>query len=362
MKKVFLHVGHGKTGTSATQTAFARLHSELKLHGVCYPEHPSFAAAKDGKISSGNLDGSRPDWLVGQVLPAIERNPTFQTYVFSNENLFWRLDTLFERIQEAENALSFHVLLSVHEPFEMLSSAYMQAVKRGGYTGTLSEYVKREGHIAHSAYLISRMRDLGVPFTVINYSKEKQRITKRIFEEIGVGPLFDQEQEKNLGTVNRSLSYVELQFVIFVNQIFGQAVGARVSDALVNQLPVVNAEPLKLKRNEAKEFRDRISDAVSMVNEFLASRDKILLKLPTSDESGSTTSLSDEQIRVVQDALSVRSMTDEDASLLYGVAMSYEAGRVLNEQQAIMLLRLAVKAKPSGPLIRAKLQELTSKF
>lgn len=361
MKKVYLHIGHGKTGTSATQTALARLHEKLADAGVCYPEHPSFNAARDGKISSGNLDGTKQDWLEKQLLPAIEANPDYNTFVFSNENLFWQMNTLFTQIDSLRSLYSFHVILTVREPFEMLSSAYMQAVKRGGYVGSISDFAKSEGHINHAASLISDLNKLNISFSVINYSVEKNNITNRIFAEIGASQLLDSENKEKLGVINRSLTTSELQTVIFINQIFGAEKGAKVSDALVNFLPSVRSDILTLEGTESKIFSDRLKPSLRIVNNHLQKNERLSLKLPTNSVGDATRSLSSEQIQVVRDALDLRLLCDEDAPFLYAIASSYEVGKVINKDQAIMSLRLAARAKPSGPLIKAKLQELLEK-
>jgi hypothetical protein len=359
MKKVFLHIGHGKTGTSATQTALARLHPQLLARGLYYPAHPSFDGAAKGQISSGNVDGFQSDWFAGQVLGAIRNAPHSDSFIFSNEHLFWVMDTFFDAVPQIRDRLDFHVLLSVRDPAEMLSSAYMQAVKRGGYTGTLEEFAQSEGHILHAAQLIARMQALGVSFTVLNYSHLKHDITTRIFDIMGVADLFDAAAQARLGTVNRSLSRAELQAVILVNQIFGAAYGARLSDALVNRLPDVQADMVFLEDHSLQPFLDRMRAPVDLVNAHLPQGEKLSLSRSAPRAATKAQSLSAEQIKIVQTALDIKPLTEDDAPMLYGAAVTHEAGQVLSKSQAVMLLRLAARAKPQGPMIRQKLKQLT---
>jgi hypothetical protein len=53
--KIVLHIGQGKTGTSALPSALARNHELLKSAGVLYPDHPSAAQARAGHVMSGKL-------------------------------------------------------------------------------------------------------------------------------------------------------------------------------------------------------------------------------------------------------------------------------------------------------------------
>ncbi len=54
-KNLYLHIGHGKTGSSSLQTFLALNKDNLKEYGIFYPEHVSFSNAEKGFITSGNL-------------------------------------------------------------------------------------------------------------------------------------------------------------------------------------------------------------------------------------------------------------------------------------------------------------------
>lgn len=53
-RKLWVHVGHGKTGSSFIQSVLATNAPLLKEHGILYPVHDSFESAKKGFISTGN--------------------------------------------------------------------------------------------------------------------------------------------------------------------------------------------------------------------------------------------------------------------------------------------------------------------
>ena len=54
MKKLIVHVGHGKTGSSFLQSIFALNSDRMAQLGILYPEHISNAMARRGHITSGN--------------------------------------------------------------------------------------------------------------------------------------------------------------------------------------------------------------------------------------------------------------------------------------------------------------------
>lgn len=362
MKKVFIHIGHGKTGTSATQTALARSHIKLKEFGFCYPEHPSFKLALKGRISSGNIDGSRKEWFEEQLLPAVLHENSDHTFIFSNENIFWKIEKLFNAAPQLESEIKFHVILVVRDPFEMLSSAYIQAVKRSGYTGTVSEYSKNESHIIRAAHLVREMKAKNIDYSLINYSSLRRNVTGEIFKIIGIEKALDCNEMQNLETVNRSLSFSELKVIVLINQVFGRAAGSSVSNALVNTFPDIPSDSVHLPISDIHDFEKRVAESVEYLNLELTKANKIKLQPPAVDTLGSVPSLSVEQVEVIKESLCRTSLTEDDALFLYGAALTYEKGEALSINHSVKLLQLAARAKPQGPMIRDKLQEFTKKI
>ena len=56
MKKLIIHIGHGKTGSSYLQSVFALNKDMLKKEGFDYPDHKDSKVAEIGYISAGNGD------------------------------------------------------------------------------------------------------------------------------------------------------------------------------------------------------------------------------------------------------------------------------------------------------------------
>ncbi len=54
-KPVILHVGHGKTGSSALQSSLVLSSEALAKAGIFYPPSLSDARAMKGEVSSGNV-------------------------------------------------------------------------------------------------------------------------------------------------------------------------------------------------------------------------------------------------------------------------------------------------------------------
>lgn len=53
-RRLILHIGPGRTGTSALQTMLCRHVDHLDAHGIHFPRWPGFKAVAEGKVGSGN--------------------------------------------------------------------------------------------------------------------------------------------------------------------------------------------------------------------------------------------------------------------------------------------------------------------
>lgn len=137
-KRVVIHTGPGKTGSSAIQAWLARNHKFLAGKGVLYPVHP---VAKT-QISSGNLkviltqnqgeEALKPgnDWFVDveKVKALLEEfyASDAKVLLLSSEFFFHRIVDIEKAIPEAE------FIAYIRNPVELLESNYNQGVKRHG--------------------------------------------------------------------------------------------------------------------------------------------------------------------------------------------------------------------------------------
>ena len=96
--KLFLHIGHGKTGTSAIQSALAIASEELAKRGISYPIQPSLRdRASRLEITSGNWQPNPEISLSDQLLEIEKKNQNNSKIVLSSESLFWLIPDLIQR-------------------------------------------------------------------------------------------------------------------------------------------------------------------------------------------------------------------------------------------------------------------------
>jgi len=355
-KKIILHIGHGKTGSSAIQSALARNHELLKTAGILYPEGKASDPARRGEVTSGNVEIE--NWFEGQVIPAARAAEGFGTVLFSNENLFHAFDAFLERHGDYEQEFAFEIVLFVREPFEKLNSAFQQAVKRRGFAGNISEVAVADTDADRAAQILRTLDQRGVPFRLFNYSALRRQAVQAFFEHLGVWDLIRSGGQADVGTVNRSLTAAELDFLLHVNQLFGAEFGSVIADALVHRLPDLKADMVPIDADTAERFRLRKIQAVETINAFLPAEEKLRLDptvMPVTGE-GAGRRLSEAQAEVIRSVFP-SALTYKDGVVLRDIAMKYESGEPLTREDGIALMQFAQKARPHGQIIAGKLKE-----
>ncbi|MGR3805877.1 hypothetical protein [Marinibacterium profundimaris] len=265
MRKLYLHIGHSKTGSSFLQASFANSVDVLAAHGIDYPGDPS-EAATGWKISSGN----------GQALltdPPEAFSVTRDRVFFSAERLFRAFAVEPDWSGRLAAFCAHHdigeveVLMFLRDPIPHAESSYQQMVKRGGATESV------EATFANYAYpeLVrdALKRDYGaVPVTwhLFNYDRHKTElieITER-FLDLPAGSLVRGGDRP----VNRSMTASELTVLRGLNAHDPRAASA-LADALCNEVPDVDSETVFPARPVQREMLRRLSRAMAEVDAML---------------------------------------------------------------------------------------------
>ena len=185
----YLHIGHGKTGTSAIQSAFAIAQEDLLKNGIEYPiQNTDREKASQFAITSGNWNHNPKETLAQELIRRSRERNNNNSILLSSESLFWRLDDLFEDGMQELKDLNLHVLLAVREIEEMLSSEYQQRVKRHGEKRPFEQFLRSRhfisSHHKRASEIITLLKQNKIKTTIINYSKHKNNIIELIFETL----------------------------------------------------------------------------------------------------------------------------------------------------------------------------------
>ena len=293
--KLFLHIGHGKTGTSAIQSALAIASEELAKRGISYPIQPSLRdRASRLEITSGNWQPNPEISLSDQLLEIEKKNQNNSKIVLSSESLFWLIPDLIQRKNSWENFIDLHIILAVREVDEMLSSEYQQRVKRHGDSMPLEQFIRARhfvsSHHAKAAEIIELMSQSSIENTIINYSVHKHDITQQVFKSIGAEDLYPADNI-NGAIINRSLSKKELEILITINALYYRKfplISTRISDALIKNQPQLKAQKCKITRQQLEKVYEKNNTYLQAINSRLEPNEKLTLPSSFCHESAET--------------------------------------------------------------------------
>ncbi len=238
MKKLYLHIGLSKTGSSALQSWLSLNTAELAKQGFYYADlAPS---AKDGKITAGNgvaLFNACKEEKFSEVKRLIKK-----VYFNANDKAIISSETLqnispksIAKIKEIcdSNEIVIKVVSYVRSAYEMFYSNYLQGIKRHGFSYKFGD----KGGFSYSNqvnFLNNYLKIFDSSLVVKNYDIEKVDIFSSFSDIIGFDTRNTVIQNK---TVNRSLTYNEAEVLRVVNSLHEGDFSAEISDFLIAQLP-----------------------------------------------------------------------------------------------------------------------------
>jgi hypothetical protein len=306
--KLFLHIGHGKTGSSFLQSAYA-LTPFSKL-GIHYPIDDDIRKrAKNGDITSGNFNVSAQS--IAKLLDDA-KNQGFDKLLLSNELLFSAIlqsgNNFFDKFKQSHPDVEINILLLTRNPLDHAVSSYQQKIKRGGYTGSLAEFLKTYDMPSKVNKVIAIARNAGATVTLKNYSTHRSGLLAIVENWLNIPESGLIAPSKRV--INRSLSAAELEFQRVFNEIAGKASSKYISDPLCQQLPNIKSEFPPLETDALESFLARMNDSVyaaqqgcaEFQNEQYTVGDQQSQK-ETFPTAKSQLSFSSEQIRVMASAM-----------------------------------------------------------
>ncbi|OYU77413.1 MAG: hypothetical protein CFE32_05530 [Alphaproteobacteria bacterium PA3] len=228
-KRVILHVGFHKTGTSALQVFFTQARELLAIAGVDYPFAEPEAAARRG-LAVGNLPRmilelgenklfdadqaksfytrfTRP--VAQAICRMIDASP-FDTVLISGELFpFLPPDIWAEFLTDLGTRHEVELLCLVRDPFDFMQSVWKQQVKVLQYRGDFHQFcldvISGQERVSMLNHFV-RLADSGVPVTVLRYERLSKDIVGGVLSALGLDdPILIAAKRPGRG-VNTSLS------------------------------------------------------------------------------------------------------------------------------------------------------------
>jgi hypothetical protein len=301
MSRVFLHVGAGKTGTSAMQAALARHRAILAAAGLIYPEAPGIAEARAqaGEVNSGNggplarflsKSKQRADWTPAETEAFLDAAFTLaagRDLLFSSEGMqAARQRPLADliRLIEARGG-TVHIIFYLRHVLDVVVSAFAQFAKSGVLLRldedrrTLDRFVATAevnwaSQLEVFANAVGRER-----LHVRLYDAERRALLPGLLSLINPDLARRLPKADAVGVVNRTPNLAEQTFMLELNALpRAPALCRLVMNALLNGPPVVEAPPLHVSPEAFATFSAAHAAMVAAVNEkFLPAGTPLLL-------------------------------------------------------------------------------------
>ena len=379
--KLFLHIGHGKTGTSAIQSSLAIASDNLRGKGINYPIGSTLRdRASRLEITSGNWEPKSDVSLSDELLSIAEQNQDDSAIILSSESLFWLIPELIKNKSQWENQLDLHIILAVREIEEMLSSEYQQRVKRHGDAMPLEQFIRARhfvsSHHEKAAEVIGLMSQENITNTIINYSQHKKDISQVIFKLIGAEELYPAEQMSG-AIINRSLSAKELEILITINALYYNKypwISTKISDALIKKQPKIEAQQCKISRQQLEKIYERNDHYLKTINACLESCEQLTSSSSLNQRKDQVNSMQQAQkirqeeaisVNLIGDAL-LKAFTNESKGKLSNdtvdaiIALS-QSGTV-SKATEVELLEVAKDNRPQGQKLAKLLERAKKEF
>ena len=301
MPFLYVHAGHGKTGSSFIQSTLANSQETLKQHNIVYPLSGQMKSDAARGISTGN--GSI---FLGETSILLNREiDGGNSILVSGEILFNCIHSqevikLTEMIVERYKLDGVKCLLFIRNPVEHAASFYQQLVKREGYTASVESFFgsyktpKIVNKIIKGA---SRFTDYSL--TVRNYSNARKKLNNEVAEWLDLPQSV--LRPPSAVNVNRSLTRGELLMQRELNQRLGRS-GHVLSDHLCNNLPDIKSEKYIPSKSDQDAMWLRLKSEIEEVNSKIDKAHHYRKDvLPPTSEPGQEHVFSEDQIREIID-------------------------------------------------------------
>lgn len=277
-KYLFLHVGCGKTGSSALQL-WLNSHAETlsKEYGIYYPLPKNAKQLHDYAITSGNggllIDAIKKNNASEYLKKCWDDTNYKQGHLFFSSEVFQVLsipEMLLLKKSAEDTGFTVKIIAYVRDVYDASYSGYSQLVKRHLFSESFSDFVLSRDKLFQFE-VVKKFEQHFSDMTVLHYDSERQRgLENSLCEAIGIeaGALPEMQAKK----VNRSLSGEELELLRSMNQAYtknfaGQDVifSTTLSDALIYSQPEMVTE-IPLHQDVLEHLEKTMSEDVDYIN------------------------------------------------------------------------------------------------
>ena len=239
-KRLILHIGQGKTGSTALQYFFSKYHDELKKNNIDYP-YPESTSVLNTKSCVGNLikilfekkvrkqkittkqipvfaDIWKDEYVI--LIKEITENSTCDTVIFSGEAICSLDKIAFEKMKNfLEEFFDVEFVLFMRDPYELLYSSWKQVLKVNFILENFKTFITERilGHTRSNGYEIVELKSINIK--IINYDTYKNELAKKFIEVTNLNFEIPSDYESRI-LFNRSFTDSEASIQLLINRQF----------------------------------------------------------------------------------------------------------------------------------------------
>ena len=285
MKKIFLHIGAGKTGTSALQSHFVLNKEHLKKNNYYYPTVKNESKAKELKITAGNgvelaqllMKKECNTKAIQSLASKYIQDADGKDIIISSEILMLFQPECAKVFKEAGNMSGYEIVVIyyVRAIADHLLSSYHQQLKRHVYSKKFTAFI---GH-KRNTFLETIFKCLDVfgreSLIVKNYDVVKGNIFLDFMKNILQIDNMENLIVKNKN-INRSLTEFEVSLMRHMNMSFEHNRDSTfISDALIYGDPNVKYE-MSISSKNLKIISEKYSNETEKINMYLCEEERPL--------------------------------------------------------------------------------------
>lgn len=286
MKKLFLHIGAGKTGTSALQTHFSLNREVLMAHHCYYPKSQNDMHAQNFKVTSGNAivlgellrDRNCSEEQIKRLISHYVQDAEGRDILLSSEVLEPYHAACAQKLKRIVEGYGYElvVIYYVRALADHLVSSYHQLLKRHLYQKSFAFFIEKKTNrfleiIERSIEVFGKQS-----LCIKNYDRVKQNIFLDFLENVlhiesTEGFIVSQK------TVNRSLFPSEVILMQMINRVFkSQKLSSRVSNMLLRKKPGSSYQ-MKISTSDLRTIETLYQEDLSKINSYITQKEEHLL-------------------------------------------------------------------------------------
>lgn len=311
MSTLYLHIGHGKTGSSWIQACLRLNREALASQGIVYARGDDAFVTESLQITSGNavtLFQSKASFSQSLADNPVAKD---QSLLYSSENIIQLFlesngEDYLEEIASKYGFENIEILLFIRNPISLAVSFWQQRTKRRGNHQVMLSNLHEHPEIGwdivfYADDLLHRLKKCThVVLTIRNFSYCSGNLMDEVAGWLKV-------PEHTLGLlpparINRSLTMSELIFQTSLNKVLGRS-GGLLSDPLCEKLPDIVSEKILPSLQVQEALWLQLQETINRLNEQIPAEHQYQCDIQHPEPLPGEFTFTRQQIEIIAESL-----------------------------------------------------------